>query len=258
MKHRIQLFGGIHNFRDYGGYRASAGARICSGLLYRSGQHREADDADLAKVAALNLVSVIDLRGDHERATYPCPRHPEFGAAVLFAEGETSGHVADGTIANHIVSAHEAHAAMIELYRGMPFRVPLIAVLASYFTALAERPGASLVHCLAGKDRTGIAVALLHDMLGVHRDDVMTDYLLTNTAGNVEARIAAGAAPVRNSFGPDMTDDAVRVLMSVDAEFLETAFTQIEQHYGSLENYREKALGVTAERRSAIMDNLLT
>ncbi len=258
MENRIHLFNGIHNFRDYGGYATNAGARICTGKLYRSGQHKEADDADLAKVLALDIVSVIDLRGDHERATYPCPRHPEFGAAVLFAEGETSGHVADGTIKDFIVSKDEAHAAMIELYRGMPFRTPLIAVLTAYFAALAERPGASLVHCLAGKDRTGIAVALLHDMLGVHRDDVMADYLLTNSAGNIEARIAAGAAPVRNSFGPDMTDDAVRVLMSVDSAFLETAFTQIDQHFGSLENYRANALGVSPDRRSAIMANLLS
>jgi protein-tyrosine phosphatase len=257
MENRILPFNGIHNFRDYGGYATVTGARVRSGLLYRSGQHREADNADLASVAALNLVSVIDLRGDQERAAYPCPRHPEFGAAVLFAEGETSGHVADGTIKEFIVNEAQAHATMMDLYRGMPFRDPLIAVLTAYFAALAEQPGASLVHCLAGKDRTGIAVALLHDMLGVHRDDLLADYLLTNTAGDIEARIAAGAAPVRNSFGPDMTDDAVRVLMSVDAAFLESAFVQIDQQYGSLENYRVNALGITEERRTAIIDNLL-
>jgi protein-tyrosine phosphatase len=257
MKNRILPFNGIHNFRDYGGYATATGERVRSGLLYRSGQHREAYVSDLATVAALDLVSVIDLRGDRERAAYPCPRHPEFGAAVLFAEGETSGHVADGTIKEFIVTEAQAYAAMMDIYRGMPFRGPLIAVLTSYFAALAERPGASLVHCLAGKDRTGMAVALLHDMLGVHRDDLLTDYLLTNTAGNIEARIAAGAAPVRNSFGPDMTDDAVRVLMSVDAAFLETAFGQIELRYGSLENYRMNALGITEERRTAILDNLL-
>lgn len=258
MENRILPFNGIHNFRDYGGYAAVAGARVRSGLLYRSGQHREADAADLSKVATLNLESVIDLRGDQERADYPCPRHPEFGAAVLFAEGETSGHVADGTIKELIVSEAQAYAAMMDIYRGMPFRGPLIAILTSYFAALAQRPGASLVHCLAGKDRTGIAVALLHDMLGVHRDDMFADYLLTNTAGDMDARVAAGAAPVRSSFGPNMTDDAVRVLMSVDAAFLEMAFGQIEQRYGSLENYREQALGITEQRRTAIIDNLLT
>jgi len=98
---------------------------------------------------------------------------------------------------------------------------------------------------MAGKDRTGFAVAMLHEALGVHRDDILEDYLLTNTAGDVEARIASGAATIVEITGE--TDPAViRVLMGVEPEYLQTAWAAIEERYGSVEAYMEQELGVDA------------
>ncbi len=198
MNERVRLFEGIHNFRDYGGYAARDG-RLKSGILWRSGQHGGATPADLAGVAEIGIVTVVDLRGDSERQMMPCLRHDDFDGLVLFAPGETAG----SELAPHeeagrgITTADQARAAMTRLYVNMPFRDVLVRSLNLYFEALATRDGASLLHCLAGKDRTGLAVALLHRLLGVHEDDVMADYLLTNAAGDEKRRIAPTGHSIR-------------------------------------------------------------
>lgn len=259
MQTRVLSFSGIHNFRDYGGYHGRDGARVKAGRLYRSGQHLDADQDDLVRVAALGLSTVVDLRGKSERAAHPCPRPGGFEALVLFADGETAGSVTAPHVeaARQVSTADDAHRAMVNLYQQMPFRPYLVEIFRAYFKALAERDGPSLVHCLAGKDRTGLIVALLHDMLGVHRDDIMADYLLTNTAGNIDARIAAGATTVRANFGHDMSDDAVRTLMSVDATYLNAGFESILVKHGSLAAYRRAVLDVSSEQEAQILAALL-
>jgi protein tyrosine/serine phosphatase len=258
MNERVLPLEGIHNFRDYGGYALAGGGRLKSGILWRSGQHVDASSADLDRVHQLSLVTVIDLRGDSERASYPCTRHPEFGAAVLFAEGETvGGHAPHVEAAQAVETADQARAAMTQLYKLMPFRPNLITVFRLYLTALAQQQTPSLIHCLAGKDRTGLAVALVHHLTGVHQDDMMADYLLTNTAGNIERRIAAGATAVRDNFGHRMSDDAVRTLMSVDAAYLEAALASIVDTHGSVENYARDVLSVDAAMRDALQQHLI-
>jgi protein tyrosine/serine phosphatase len=259
LQDRVKPLTGIHNFRDYGGYATSAGGRLKTGQLFRSGQHVGATADDLALLAALDLRTVIDLRGSSERRSYPCARPEGFGAVVYFYDGETAGRGGAPHVeaAGEIVTAADAHRAMVDLYAFMPFRPNLIAVMRMYFDALAERDGASLLHCLAGKDRTGLAAALFHTLMGVHRDDFMADYVLTNTAGNQEARIAAGAASIRASRGPQISDAAVRTLMAVDEAFLDAALSAIDAKHGSIEAYARDVLGVTPHRRAQIASRLI-
>ncbi len=256
---RVKPLQGIHNFRDYGGYATRDGGRLTTGVLFRSGQHIGATADDLAAVAALDLRTVIDLRGNSERRNYPCARPEGFGAKVYFFDGETAGRGGAPHVeaVREIAGAGDAHRAMVALYAFMPFRPNLIAVMRMYFDALAERDGAHLLHCLAGKDRTGLGAALLHSLMGVQHDDLMADYLLTNTAGNSEARIAAGAASIRASRGPQISDDAIRILMGVDERFLDAALSAIIAEYGSVEAYARDVLGVTLERRAQIAGRII-
>ncbi|MCX7284178.1 MAG: tyrosine-protein phosphatase [Novosphingobium sp.] len=260
---RVLLMEGIHNFRDYGGYAARAG-RMRHGVLWRSGQHSEATAQDLAQVHDLGIATVIDLRGDSERRGNPCLRHPEFAGKVVFHPGETAtaaggatGLAAHEEAARDVRTVADARLAMNRLYQTLPFRPVLVGTYRLYFKALAERDSPSLLHCLAGKDRTGVAAALVHALLGVHHDDLMTDYLLTNTAGNAEARIEAGARHVREGFGKDMDDAAVRVLMGVEAQFLDNAFAAIRASHGTTEGYAEQVLGVTPAMLESIERNLV-
>ena len=117
-------------------------------------------------------------------------------------------------------------------------RAGLNSVLTDYFSALATGEGASLVHCAAGKDRTGIAVDLLHHVVGVHPDDAMHDYLLTNHSPRNEERIAHGMALMGGKYGAK-DEASLRVLMGVDAEFLEAARASVKERFGSLDAYLE-------------------
>lgn len=254
MENRVKPLTGIHNFRDYGGY-AARGGRLRQGVLFRSGHHIDATPDDLAAVDGLGLTTVIDLRGDSERKRWPCARGPGFAAQVLFADGETAG--AGG--AAHVVAAREihsvadAHQAMVDLNAFMPKRPNLQAAFRHYFGTIANGP--SLVHCFAGKDRTGLAVALLHRVAGVHDDDVMADYLLTNTAGNSAARIAAGVESIRRSR-PDASDAAIAKLMSVEPDFLGAALDTIDRDLGGTDAYLD-SIGVDATARERMREALI-
>lgn len=252
---RVLKLSGVHNFRDYGGYRA-AGGRVKRGQLFRSGQHCDADDRDLQEISALGLRHVIDMRGNSERARYPCRRPENFSGEIVFHDGETAALAPHVEAAEGALDAAAAHAKMEALYAKLPFRTPLIAVMRQYFTALAEGQGPSLVHCLAGKDRTGMAVAMLHHALGVHPDDAMEDFLLTNTAGNLDARVAAGAAAIRDKWGL-IDDSTIRILMGVDARYLAAMRKAVESEHGSLDAFLHDVLGVDEERRSALRLHLI-
>ena len=240
---RVIKLDGVHNFRDYGGYASSHGGRVKPRVLWRSAQHSEASDADLGVIDGLGLTSVIDLRGDSERAANPCRRGPGFAAQVFFQEGETAGLAPHIEAAASALDAQSAHQALLGYYRQMPHRDNLLPMLRCYFLALGRGEGPSLVHCVAGKDRTGFAAAMLHHVLGVHRDDIIADYLLTNQAGNIEARIEAGARHIRGRYG-NVDDATVRVLMGVHGEFLAASLDAVEQRHGTIDAYLAEVLGV--------------
>lgn len=240
---RVLIFDGIHNFRDYGGYPADGG-RLRRGVLWRSGHHRDASKSDLSKVDALGLRTVFDLRGNSERENHPCRRSDSFDAEVILFDGETASGIAPHEEAAQGEGPEEtAHRRMRWVYRSIPFRPTLNTVLRQYYDVLAMRDAPSLIHCFAGKDRTGIAVWVLHRLLGVHPDDAMEDYLLTNTAGNNEARINAAIAAMR-ATGQEVDERRMRIVMGVAPEYLEVAIGELLARYGSVEAYAEAELDV--------------
>lgn len=250
---RVLKLDGVHNFRDYGAYDAAGGAKVKPGLLWRSAQHGDASDADLEAIQQLGIRTVVDLRGPSERKSKPCRRHAGFSAEVLTHPDETAGLALHTDAADGVVTAKEGRAAMIRLYDGIAFRPNLVAMLRLYFDVLERGEGVSLVNCVAGKDRTGWAVAMVQHALGVSREAIMEDYLLTNSAGNIEARIAAGATQIRRRHGA-ITDDTIRALMGVDADYLNAAFTAAEARHGDIDHYLADVLGVDAARRAALRD----
>ncbi|VWX54471.1 tyrosine-protein phosphatase [Novosphingobium sp. 9U] len=255
---RVLALQGVHNFRDYGGYAVAGGGRLKRGVLWRSGQHHGATDNDLKAIAALGLTAVFDLRSNRERTSHPCRRPAGFVAQIHHAADPAA------VSAPHVAAAQTARQRTPEgtreslrrNYGSIAFRPELQAMTARLIATAAAGEGPSLVNCMAGKDRTGIAVAMLQLAAGVHRDDVIEDYLLTNTAGDVEARILAGMETIRAVTG--QADEAsMRVLMGVEAEYLEAAFAAIEDKHGSLDAYLEQTLGADADMRERLREALV-
>ncbi|WP_156842401.1 tyrosine-protein phosphatase [Novosphingobium aquimarinum] len=255
---RVLMLEGVHNFRDYGGYRIAGGGRLRRGWLWRSGQHYGATDADLVAIDALGITAVFDLRTDDERAHHPCRRPAEFSATINYADSPDRGN------APHLVAARsvpkrtpEATRAMLrKTYETIAFRPELQAAIKGYLAELTEGRGPSLINCMAGKDRTGIAVAMLHLATGVHRDDIMADYLLTKTAGDPEARILSGLEIIRQK-ACEIDEASARTLMDVDADYLETALAAIEDRYGTTDAFLEEAFGLDDPKRERLRDALV-
>jgi len=249
---------GIHNLRDYGGYVAADGARIRNGLLFRSGQHIEASDSDLDTLHALDIRTIVDFRGASERSSFPCRRHSEFSADVIAFDGETtSSPPHEGGWDKTDMTAQKAHARMISVYTRMPVNEAMIDMFSRYFEALADRDGGSLIHCFAGKDRTGVAASLLLHVLGAHHDDVVGEFLRTNDAPTRHILERQSLPRMEAHYGM-IEPEAVRNLMGVHPEYIETYWAEVTRDYGSLDAYLAQRLGVDETRKARLRARLLT
>ena len=256
MQNRVLPLEGVNNFRDYGGYAVAGGGRLRSGVLWRSAQHALASDADLEAIHGLGLATVVDLRGPSERDGNPCRRHPDFAAQVFVYPQETAGLALHTEAADGKPSRQDAEAAMLRLYDGIAFRPNLIPMLRCYFGVVARDEGPSLVHCVAGKDRTGFAVAVLQRLLGVHPDDVMADYMLTNEASRLEQRIAARAFEDMPRYA-GLDEATIRALWGVAPEYLDAAFAAVAAQHPSLEAYAADVLHLDDKTLGRIRERLI-
>lgn len=252
MIDRLIQFQAIENFRDYGGYVGAHGP-LRRNVLFRSGQLSRATEADLERLAALGLGQVVDLRRASERARQPDRLPKGWSGTVLASDLGGEGD------APHIqflktqeLTEDSGRRYMGQTYERMPFDPAHVSLFRSYFTALATGEGACLIHCAAGKDRTGLLAALTHAALGVSEADIMADYLATNMAVDLEGRAAEFAVSLERWTGKPVAHGAVVAFLGVEPDFLHSAFRAIEQHSGSVDAYLEQVLGVDAPAREAI------
>ena len=166
------------NFRDFGGYETRDGRRVRWGQLYRSGSLTQLTDLDRSTIGALGIRAICDLRRLDERSRHP---DPEFGPGVTHLYWDEPGEASSlrGESFAQSVGGAEARAAMIWMYAQMP--VTLVTRVRGMFASLLQGPGAPMIlHCMAGKDRTGFAVAMLLSALDVPHNVIVEDYVLTN------------------------------------------------------------------------------
>ncbi|MEM6266340.1 MAG: tyrosine-protein phosphatase [Pseudomonadota bacterium] len=248
---------GIHNLRDYGGFGAADGGQVRSGLLFRSGQHIEASEPDLAAIKALDLRTVIDLRGTSERTRFPCRRPDGFAADVLAYDGETSNSPPhEGGSAPAEMTAEKARERMLAVYTRMPVNPAMVDMFSRYFAALTEREGASLVHCFAGKDRTGVAVSLLLYVLGVHHDDIMAEFLRTNDAPTRQVLERQSLPRMEQHYGT-IEPQALDNLMGVREEYLATYWAEVTRQAGSIDAYLAQTLGVDDTSKARLRERFI-
>lgn len=235
---------GIHNFRDYGGWLTGDGRQVRRGVLFRSGQHVGASDADLALIGALDIRTVIDLRGTSERERNPCRRVEGFAGEMIFYDGETSSSPPHMDIGSEVTTAQFARERMLKVYSRMPGNPAMQDMFARYLRVLVERDGASLVHCFAGKDRTGVAATLLLHILGVNPHDQMTEFLRTNAAPTLAVLHAQSVPGIEARLGRKLDDVGLRALLEVDAAYLLRFRETVIAMDGSLDGWLAGRIGV--------------
>lgn len=224
-------------------------------LLLRSGQHNNATPEDLQLVTDLKIERFVDLRSRHERTQYPCRRAPGFQAEQLIFHPYDLNQAPHEQAASF--SAHEVVTRLEGLYRIIPFSPHMREAFRLYFETVASAQGPVVVHCAAGKDRTGVAVALMLAMAGVHKDDIMGDFLLTNVAGTYEARERAFAGNFRHGLGAGMSDEAVRAALDVQPTYLQCCFEEITQRAGGLMAYLSDFLNIPVSTQHKIIQKIV-
>ena len=257
-------FDDVVNFRDFGGAPGADGRRVRRGQLYRSGHHAAASEADLERLAALNLALLVDLRrpGERERdparrpADLPTPRCWSTTARWRWPSPRRTwrfiAHDPNATTDEH-VSAHSMQVG----YRGYPFDPHYVKLWRDYFDRLAKIDGPVLINCHAGKDRTGVLCALTLHTLGVGREDIYDDYLETNRQNRADARLAQMSEQFAQNYGRPPSEAFLRFMMAVDPIYLDAAFAEIESAHGDVDTYLADILGVDDETRAAIRARLL-
>ncbi|MEM8661680.1 MAG: tyrosine-protein phosphatase [Pseudomonadota bacterium] len=237
---------GAPNFRDFGGYRTGDGQRVKWGYLFRSGQLSSLSPQDLDLVASLQLDLVFDFRREEEQANdlSRLPQQP--GPRVISLPITPGSHARFFEEADQQTDRPDAmFEFMLEINRD--FAGPQSATYRRMFNEILATPEARfLIHCAAGKDRTGFAAAVMLLALGVPKEVVMEDYLLTSLYFLPERELER----VRVKYQlEDMIAEAILPMLQVHEDYLAVAIEHIEQSFGSIDNYLEEALGVGRAER---------
>lgn len=240
----LSLEGGC-NFRDLGGYRTTDGRQVRWGQVFRSGMMAHFTPGDAATVQGLGIRVVVDLRRAEERSKEPT-RWPFSDVRVLHEDHPLDTTTLGGLIDGQQHTLESARARIVGLYRNMP--AWLDSRMRTLFANLDGVDAPLLFHCSAGKDRTGFAAALLLEILGVPRETILEDYVLTNTAVDLQAFLvehhAAGGLTDDRHPLMSMAPDVRRMMVAADADYLEAALDVLRREHGSAVGYVSRTLGL--------------
>jgi protein-tyrosine phosphatase len=229
---------GASNFRDLGGYPGKDGRAVRWRQIFRSNHLGHLTEADIGVLRSLGLKRAFDLRGAEERAAAVCA-FEAIAVHSLPIEPTVVAELQALLDAGSPLSSTEAADAMRNSYRSyVRQNTPRFRTL---FTHLLEDHVPLVIHCTAGKDRTGFASALILHALGVPDDLIAQDYLLTNRYYRRDP-----------STGTDLPEEVRLVLTSVEASFLAASFDVIRADYGDLQGYFREGLGVGPRERAGL------
>lgn len=234
---------GSPNFRDFGGYRTARGQQVKWGYLFRSGHLARLTDADLELLSSLELDLVFDFRQESEQQSEPSRlptlRPPEIRSLPI-QPGNNSGFLRE--MSGPIPGPEAMFDFMVTVNRELAREEA--GVYRRMFADILERDSARyLVHCAAGKDRTGFAAALILLALGVPEDVVLRDYLLSGRFYNPEAEVER--IRVKYQLANSATD-AILPMLRVDEAYLRAALEVMHAEHGDVPTYLETVMGLGA------------
>jgi len=240
-------FTGAHNFRDLGGYKTEDGRAIKWGKIYRSDDLHLLTDEDLKYLSRLNIKSVVDFRSDEERESEPDRLNPDMTQLLLPIKFQPE-ELDDETLKNLMKNLTFGTLDSSNLLRD--FNIVIVKDFATeykkFFRHVIENNAEPIVfHCTAGKDRAGFASAMILTVLGVPREKVIEDYLLTNTYVKDHVDSEMLEIELKTFFRADT--DNLRKINLVEERYIQAAFDTIDSEWGGMDNYISGALGLSEE-----------
>jgi protein-tyrosine phosphatase len=248
---------GAKNFRDVGGYRAADGRYVRWGLFYRSNYlaNLTAEDYNYLQSLAIRLVCDIRAGPERERAlTHWIGNPPEFISVPIGANRD--GTLTPDELKRRVVTIN---AQTKDSIKGYDYAIDYAAQYGKILQRVAAGDLPLVEHDTSGKDRAGVVAAILLTALGVPREIVIQDYLLTTTYMLAPDAIESTSADLQKIFGlPDPLDpSSVKAIMTVRPEMLTATFDKIDKTYGSFENYLHEGLKLSDSGLTTIRQRLL-
>lgn len=251
---------GAPNFRDLGGYAVPGQGHVRHGQIFRSDVLSRLTDPDLEKLAPLGIRLVMDLRMPEER-NRECNRWPAgHEVDTVTFDARPAMVAAQSTrwrdlVAAGELSGEEAQDMMFQVYRRMHH------ALAEDLTVLFQRldtpaPPHTLIHCTAGKDRSGFVCAMLLWSLGVPMEAIVEDYLITGQRRPPELFIAERLVGLADKLTAAGTQ-ALRAFAMVNQDYLAAAFEAVTAEFGTVDKYLESRCGLDGARRERLRAHLI-
>ena len=250
----------INNFRDFGGYKTKNGARLKKGLLYRSGDLSKATSADLEKISALGIKTICDLRSERERRVEP-DRFPDVEPITFFnipMRPIVDYHARSlGRLFSLLFGEERSRDYIAESYKA--YREYATGYLPQ-FKSLLKRISKSenlpvLIHCSAGKDRTGVLSNLIQQMVGVSPETAQEDYLKTNENLSKYKEEIIKKLKRLAYFGVPWK--MYMPLFDARTDYLNAAFAQVKDEFGAVDDWIRRGLGFSEQEQVALAEVLL-
>lgn len=250
LAERVLPLEGGRNFRDLGGYRGAGGRQVRWGRIYRSGVTSGLTAGDLTFLSQLGVRTVCDFRSTTERTREPTALASAANIHVSATDYELDYSGMAGLFAAQ--NRDEAIRAFAESYAG--FSTTLAPQFTDMFRRLIRQETPLAFNCTAGKDRTGLASALILSALGVAREDVVADYALSETIVPPDGYLAAlrNEGPAASSMGEAeramfsrLPEAVVRVLMGTPPEVMQQTLARLDEAHGGPVGFITRELGIT-------------
>ncbi len=262
MSRKIE-FEKLRNTRDLGGMPAAGWRRIKSGKLIRSGHLFTSSEKDRELLGKL-IDTSADFRSfkECEEKTEPSitgVRHVH----IPILEEQKAGVTRDKDSFEEVRSrmlqdAEISRKYMDRVYSGFITSDFSRKQYARFVRILLEdHDKAVLWHCTAGKDRAGFATVIVQELLGVPREEIFRDYLMTNIFLEPEIQEILASICQRTGSYCEESEKALRYMFAAWQEYLETAYSKAEECYGSFDGYLSEGLGITAEERERLKEKYL-
>jgi protein-tyrosine phosphatase len=250
---------GADNFRDLGGCKTRDGAVIRPGKVFRSNTLHELTESDFTHFEALGVKLICDLRGPIEREEAPNLWRARHGIAELHVDTSAKLKNANLGLLRQLrdnPTPGRAVELLSDIYRRMP--AAFDGLLAQLFDHILGDGGLPVViHCSAGKDRTGFVCAMLMAALDVPTETIFHDYMQSGLPGRNKAIRRSATELMNEIFGFPPAPEVLDVLIGVREDYLQLALDTVAAEYGSINAYLESAGGLDAPKRLRLKQLLL-